>query len=733
MKKLLTLFTVLCLCFSCSFGAFAASDTTTSGGTDTGTTSDPFESLFPEVSDPVITVKQNVIPNLKAGTSGFAEFTVENTSFSFASDIILTVTSDSADIKIAPEDSIISVGALSAYGSSKVAVPVSVSPSANGQYSLSVSISCVTTTGFFSQQTFNFSGKASLVVSRGSAVMQPVIKDMKFDAAEYFAGDLPVLSFTVENPNDFAIYSVSPTLSGFVDGAVDAIFPDQSFYIDRLGANESKTFTVKMKTSDSVAAQIYNFTLKLTASDDFGTEYAAEKSAYFTVVEKTADEFTAQSPRIIIDSYKMSPSNAQPGDTVRLTIDLLNLGVLDAENVKVSLGGYDAQYITLREITPEKTVSSVDVMKTATVEYSMTLSSVFPQDTNVPLTVFLSYGDLTGKNYADQSIINIMSITPEEKPEDEKPGFEVPVYKIPKVIIESFVTDTELIGAGTEFDLTFTLRNTSEDLDVENLRITLVDSGTNAGIFTPVNSGYSFFMDEIEKLGEHTLSIPLFAKVSTESGIYSLNFQIEYEYYVKTGEKTGEYRSNSLVETISLKVVQPINIEVSNFYCDYSTYANGQSYISFSYNNKSRSNLYFMNIDIEGNATMAEGKLEMGSIPSGYSDYIDFAINIGEEIGEQEFAIVFNFKDSLNQESSIRYPFTMIVEEQPVYEEPVYNEEDFYMPEVSEPMEEETGAISMTTWIIIGVAGAVVIAVVIIIIVVAVKKKKAKEEEDESI
>ncbi|MBQ4627800.1 MAG: hypothetical protein IJB44_01845, partial [Clostridia bacterium] len=165
----------------------------------------------------------------------------------------------------------------------------------------------------------------------------------------------------------------------------------------------------------------------------------------------------------------------------------------------------------------------------------------------------------------------------------------------------------------------------------------------------------------------------------------------------------------------------------------YYTYANGQSYISFSYNNKSRSNLYFMNIDIEGNATMAEGKLEMGSIPSGYSDYIDFAINIGEETGEQEFAIVFNFKDSLNQESSIRYPFTMIVEEQPVYEEPVYNEEDFYMPEVSEPMEEETGAISMTTWIIIGVAGAVVIAVVIIIIVVAVKKKKAKEEEDESI
>lgn len=737
MKKILTIIMTVCLCVSFAIGSFAESDTNNSGSTgsdNNGTTSDPFASLFPEISDPVLTVTQNVIPSIKAGTTGVAEFTVENTSFSFASDIMLTVTSDSSDIKIEPENSVISIGSLSAYGSMKVAVPVSVSPTANGQYSLSISISCVSTTGLFSQQTFNFSGKASLVISRGSAVMQPVIKNMKFDAAEYLAGDLPVLSFTIENPNDFAIYSVSPSVSGFVDGAVDAIFPDQSFYIDRLGAKEAKTFTVKMRTSESVAAQIYNFKLSLSATDDFGTEYAAEKSAYFTVVKKTADEFTAQSPRIIVDSYKMSPSNAQPGDTVTLKINLLNLGVLDAKDLKVSLGGYDAESITLREITSEKEMGTVAVKDTVTAEYSMTLSSVFPQDKNVPLTVFLSYGDLTGKNYVDQSIINIMSNTPEEKPEDDKPQFEVPVYKVPKVIIESFETDSEFIGAGTEFNLKFKLKNTSEDLDVENLRITLVDSGSNAGIFTPVNSGYSFFMDEIEKLGEHELSIPLFAKVSTESGIYALNFQIEYEYYVKTGEKTGEYRSNSLVETISLKVVQPINIEVSNFYSDYYTYANGQSYISFSYNNKSRSNLYFMNIDIEGNATMADGKLEMGSIPSGYSDYIDFAINIGEELGEQEFVIVFNFKDSLNQESSIRYPFTMIVEEQPVYEEPVYNEEDIYMPEVNEPYVEDTEPqITTTTWIIIAAVGAVVIAAVVIIIVVAVKKKKAKEEEDENI
>lgn len=705
----------VCLCVSCAIGSFAESEIT-----------------IPEFTDPSLQITQSVIPTIKAGQSGLIAFELENTSFSYAAEISVTVTSDSSDIKIAPQNSIISIGALSMYGKAPIAIPVETSPNANGQYTIGVKVSCVSNKDFFTQQTYSFSGSISVVVTRGEAVMQPVIKNMRFDSTEYVAGQSPVLSFTVENPNSFAIYSVNATLSGFVDGAVDAVDPDQYFYIDRLGAKEEKTFTVKMKTSENIAPQIYNFTLKLTANDDFGSEYAAEKSAYFTAVEKGADEFTAQSPRIIIDSYKLSPSSAQPGDTVTLKINLLNLGVLDAKDLKVSLGGYDAEAITLREVTSEKEVGTVAVKDTVTVEYSMTLSSVFPQDQNVPLTVFLAYGDLTGKNYVDQRIINIISNTPEEKPEDDKPQFEVPVYKVPKVIIESFETDSEFIGAGTEFNLSFNLKNTSEDLDVENIRITLVDSGANAGIFTPVNSGYSFFMDEIEKLGEHTLSIPLFAKVSTESGIYALNFQIEYEYYVKTGEKTGEYRSNSLVETISLKVVQPINIEVSNFYSDYYTYANGQSYISFSYNNKSRSNLYFMNIDIEGNATMADGKLEMGSIPSGYSDYIDFAINIGEELGEQEFAIVFNFKDSLNQESSIRYPFTMIVEEMPVYEEPVYNEEDIYMPEYEEPVEEETG-ISTMTWIIIAAAGAVVIAVVIVIIVVAVKKKKAKEEEDENI
>lgn len=717
MKKILTLITTICVCISCAVGAFAESGIS-----------------LPELSDPIISVTQSTIPTIKAGQTGIVEFALENTSFGFASDVSVKISSGSSDIKIDPQYGIIPVGSISVYGKYTVVVPVQTSPTANGQYSIDVTITCKSNKDIFTQQTLSFSGSVSLVVSRGDAVMQPVIKNMKFNASEYAAGEAPSLTFTIENPNAFSLYSVTPTLSGFVDGAVDPVDPDQSFYIEELASYESVSFTVKMKTSEDIAPQIYNFKLDLTAVDDFATSYSSSKSAYFTAVEKIADEFTAQSPRIIVDSFKMSPSNAQPGDTVKLTITLLNLGVLDAENVKVTLGGYDAEFITLREITPEKDIGTVYCQKTATVEYSMTLSSVFPQGQNVPLTVFLSYGDLVGKSYVDQGTINIVSNVPEKTVDEDT----TPVYKVPKVIIESFDTDTDLIYAGSEFDLTFTLLNTSEDLTVENLRITLVDSSSSTGVFTPVNSGYSFFMDKIGKNDRHTLSIPLFAKVSTESGIYSLNFQIEYEYYVKTGEKTGEYRSNSLVETISLKIVQPINIEVSNFYSSYYTQANGQEYISFSYNNKSRSNLYFMNIDIEGNATMTDGKLEIGSIPSGYSDYVDFSINIGEETGEQEFAIVFNFKDSLNQESSIRYPFTMFVEEAPSYDDqPTYNDDysypsdDYYYPE--DDVSDQGDGLSSQTWIIIGAVSAAVVVVITIIIVVVVKKKKAKEEEYESI
>ena len=723
MKKIVIFILTLCLCLTAASAAFATT-----------------EIEMPELADPDISIKQQTIPTIKAGQSGLIAFTLENASFSFASDVTVTVTSPTSEIRIEPEDSIIKVNALSIYGKADVAIPVTASPSALGQQTFAVTVTCKSSKDLFSQQSYTFSGTVSFVVERGVSILQPVIKEMKFNAAEYHAGDSPVLSFTVENPNGFSLWDVTATLAGFIDGAVDPADPDQTFIISELGAYQSKKFTVKMKTGENTAPQIYNFSLELSATDEFGEKYSATKGAYFTVTEipeKQPDDFTDQSPRVIIDSFKMNPTKAQPGDKITLKLNLLNLGVLNAENVKVSVGGYEAEYITLREITPQKTVGKIECQQTATVEYSMTLSSVFPQGQNVPITVSLSYGDLTGKNYVDTAIINIVSPIPEQKqeqPKDPEPEFVAPVYKVPKVIIESFETDTDLIGAGTEFELTFTLKNTSEDLDVENLRITLMDSSSGSPVFTPVNSGYSFFMEKVEKLGTHTLSIPLFAKVAAESGIYSLNFQIEYEYYVQTGEKTGDYREHSLVETISLKVVQPINIEVSNFYCDYMGYTNGQTYVSFSYSNKSRSNLYFMNIDVEGNGSIADGKIELGSIPSGYSDSVDFTLMLGDEPGQQEFNIVFNFKDSLNQETTIKYPFTIMVEEMSYIDPGFYEDEPFDPGMYEEPMEEQ-GIFEQYPWLIYAIIGgaAVIVAVIIVIIVVAVKKKKAKAEEDEDI
>lgn len=723
MKKTLTIILALCICLSMASTAFAQS-----------------EIEMPELADPAISIKQTAVPVIIAGQSGTISFSLENSSFSFASDVTVTVTSASSDIKIEPADSIIKVDAIAIYGKADVSVPVTASPSAQGQQSLAVTVTCTSRKDLFTIQSYTFSGSVSFVVERGTSVLQPVIRDMKFNSPEYHAGDAPVLSFTVENPNQFSIFDVTATLSGFIDGAVDPADPDQSFRINELGAKRSQTFTVKMKTSEKTAAQIYNFSLELSASDEFGEKYSAQKSAYFTVTEipeKQPDAFTDQSPRIIVDSFKMNPTKAQPGDKVTLKINLLNLGVLNAENVKISLGGYEAEYITLREITPQKTVSRIECQKTETVEYSMTLSSVFPQGQNVPITVSLSYGDLTGKNYVDSAIINIFSPVPEQKDPEKEPEhtYEPPVYKTPKVIIESFETDTDLITAGTEFGLSFTLKNTSEDLDVENLRITLTDNSTTGSpVFTPVNSGYSFFMDKVEKLGTHTLSIPLFAKVAAESGIYSLNFQIEYEYYVQDTEKTGHYDKNTLFETISLKVVQPINIEVSNFFCDKTAFSYGQTYVSFNFTNKSRSNLYFMNIDIEGPAELVDGKIELGSIPSGYSDSVDCTLLLGPESGLLDYAIVFNFKDSLNQETTIRYPFTMDIYER-TFEEPEFEDEPF-IPGELEPAEENSGNLfeqyPWLLYVIIG-GGVVIAAVIIVIIVVAVRKKKAKAEEDEDI
>ncbi len=684
---------------------------------------------MPEFQTPALSVKQTYVPTVDAGsTNNQLEFEIVNNSFSIAYDVIVTVSPDNC-FTVGSEYYIIKAGSVSPYGTVNLTIPYDVAfDTRNGVHNINFGLSCKSG-DIFNIQTHSFTGSTNIIVNEIEKINAPVISNVSFEKKSIIAGEKNTLSFTVSNPNSTDLYNVSFNIDGIITGATDAEHIEN---IDVIKAGASVKVSTEFTTFTETPEGLYDFNITMTATDAIGETHSTSKGAYFTVTKSS--EFTEHSPKVIVDSYALSPTGVQPGKTATLKINLTNLGIFTAENVKVSLGGYDSTQISLREVTSQKNAGNIDMNAKTSVEYSIELSKIFPQDTQVPMVLTLTYSDALGNFYTDEANLTIMSVSPTE--EIEKPE-EQPVYKTPKIIIESFNAGKDTINAGEEFNLTFVLKNTSEDFDVENITILLQNDSTN--IFTPVSASYSYFIENIPAGGTHEISIPLLPKISAESNIYAISFSIDYEYLTKSNGISA-YVQNSVRETLSVKVVQPINIELSNVYIPEIVYEGDMFNISFNYNNKSRSNLYFLNIDLEGDFSFIDGKQEMGSIPSGYSDMFDGMVQVGVPAGEYTFDIVFNFKDAMNKDAQFKYPCTVIVESAPVWnndpmmgDDPMMGGDIIIDEPIIDPMLPTAQSDSIIAFIgnpITLIAASCVLVTVIIIVVVIVVKKRKKALED---
>ncbi len=705
MKKIVSLIICLMIITTSVITAFAESSIT-----------------MPELQEPNLSIQQSSVPMVNAGSEG-NELTIEvvNNSFSIAYNVVLTVAPDSC-FTVASDFYIIDVGSIAPYGKAEIKIPYSVAHNASkGVHGMTFNVSCKSG-DIFNILTHNFSGAANIIVQEMEKINPLVISSSEFDKKIIVAGETNTLSLTIQNPNSTDIQNVVITVDGIVTGQTEI---ENINVIDIIEANSSKTVSINISTYTETPEGLYDFTVSVSGTDAKGETQNTSKGVYFTV--KKSSEFTEYSPKIIVDSYSLSPTGVQPGKTATLKIKLTNLGMLEAENVKVTLGGYDNTQISLREVTSVKNMETIGKNQTKTVEYSISLSKIFPMDTPVPMILTFTYSDPLGNYYTEEANLTIMCVSiKEELPTDPK---DEPVYKTPKIIIESFSTEKDTINAGEEFNLTFVLKNTSEDFDVENITVLLQNDGNN--IFTPVSASYSYFIEKIPAGETYELSIPLLPKISAESNIYAIGFAIDYEYLTKNNGILS-YQKNIVNETLSVKVVQPINIELSNVYVPEIVYEGDMFNISFTYNNKSRSNLYFMNIDLEGDFSFMDGKQEMGSIPSGYSDMFDGMVQVNVPAGTYNLEIVFNFKDAMNKEAQIKYPYTVTVEPAPVWDEPVMGG-DVWIDDpmmggdiMDEPQTENRLIPFISNTVLYIIIGAVVVVSAIAVIVVIIVKKRKK-------
>ena len=491
-------------------------------------------------------------------------------------------------------------------------------------------------------------------------------------------------------------------------------------FIGQVGAGQSGNRTLTLRAAQKMEPGVWPVIVSLSYID---TDDRPQTTDYETFIEVLG------SPEPLPTEIEMIRATVpggilKPGQRTVLTIELRNPSGAAAENVRIRVSGFSGTGLYLADEEnnlPSKVIESVPPGERAIVMYNVILSDMCSMPA-LALQAEISYKSGEGETGSLLENINIPVLLP--PPEEPSPPPDT-TSSTPKLILDRYAMSWEdvpvqTLRAGAMFDLTFTLRNTSLLTDLSNITVTLLSAD---GVFMPAAGSNTFYIDGIEAGGETERTIRLVVAQNAETKSYQLNFSLDYE------DKDGmTYRPG---ETLSLPVVVPLIVELSNFNPPMWGEMGMQTYMMFNYINKGKGTVYNFTIDIEGDFMIPDGSsYYIGNLVSGYIDWFECML-IPMTSGEVSGAVVLSFEDAVGNVTEMREEFIINVNE-PFY--PEFPMDGFPGIDPWNPEPEQGGGLfGMPLWLTIACgAGVAVIALVTILLVRRgkIKKRRAREEED---
>lgn len=411
----------------------------------------------------------------------------------------------------------------------------------------------------------------------------------------------------------------------------------------------------------------------------------------------------AKNPPRIVFEHSDIPSPISSGEVSTFKLKITNYGngtdihdaVLtiepESEGVLIFKGG-GPHYI--KELKSDKSEEFVVSLKGA--------SKIEGESQSLKASLtFDYYNNVSNETTTVESAIRLPSaITPEEEKPEEKKEIANPV---PLIILTNFSYGGEAVAAGETVNLSFSFRNTSSIIPVENVMLS-VTGGENLTINGASNT---FYFDAIAKGDKRSVSIPfrVVPIITGKSQDVKLNFSYEYV-------DNEERKNNSTEMTISVPLYQPDKFVVSDPVTTYEGMVGEDTSLTLDYVNMGKSPVSNVEARIEGDIDSDSNLVRVGNVESGKNGTITFAIRPMNE-GENNVKVTVQYEDA-NGEINEQVFETVVTAMgyEPVdpgeFEDPI------------EPIEEEK-KFPVTTVAIIAAALVIIAAVVI-----NKRKKKAK-------
>lgn len=407
--------------------------------------------------------------------------------------------------------------------------------------------------------------------------------------------------------------------------------------IDSLGANSSKNAQFNISLAPSATAGIHAVILNYAYQNSYGDSYTSSETAYIRV------ETTNATPRL-----SASPGNTtlKPGAESKVTFTIRNDGTSAARHVRVSLLGLSPAGVSVMRDVDVKYLDRIDGLSNQTIEFNLYTAPSLAESVTM-LQVRLDYSDLSGVGYSETNTVFL----PLGNGGAEGNG-------VPRLIISRYSMQPGDVSAGSSFLLSLDLRNTSQSKVISNLKVTIL---SDDGIFLPVNSSNTVFIERINPGAAATINLPMTTKADAENKPYSLRITFDYESSQGQGYNSQELITIPVRQNPRLVVGDPV------FYGE--AFAYQMLPVNVEFYNLGKTVLYNLMVKAEGPFQAEGGSYFVGNFNPGSSDSFNFAITPAEP-GALSGAVVFAFEDSVGTPYEIRREFALNVMEPFVPEEP---------------------------------------------------------------
>ena len=338
------------------------------------------------------------------------------------------------------------------------------------------------------------------------------------------------------------------------------------------------------------------------------------------------------------------------------------------------------------------------------------------------ITYDRGWASATGDSSESCDISLYVNVTRGYEAAGSEPGGET-TAALPKIVVDSYSFSSDKIYAGEDFDLTFTVRNTSNEEETKSILVT-VTNNAETGKLTPASGSNTLYIDKLGKGESKTMTMSIATAPDTEAKAYEIKLEFDYE---GTKTRPATLSNGQSSASIPVTIMQKIRLKIEDPTVDGEPMEGESVPVYFSMYNMGRSSIYNCMVTVEGDGLSMEESFFQGTVAAGSTMRADFSL-ITATPGQIDGEIVITYEDSLEEKMEERLPLSLYVSE--AYNPDMYPGEGDPngMIDTMGGMEDPSasGGIPVWAWI----AGGVVAAAAVVAVIIILKKKRARALED---